>query len=64
VKSELNGEYVITNPAMIDPKLRIVLAVAGSCGEMFAKRLPSTPRATTKEITTGIQATRSYLDQI
>lgn len=60
MKSELNGEYVITKPAIVDAKLRITDAVAGSDAGGLVKCFPPTPRATTNTTSTGSQARRSY----
>jgi hypothetical protein len=54
---------VSTNPAITAEKDRIVGAVAGSTGTIFLKFLPPRPTAIKKMITTGIHATRSYLEE-
>ena len=63
VKSELSGEYVMTKPAIVDANDRMATAEAGSADSTLVIFLPPTPRATTKTITTGIHATRSYHDR-
>ena len=61
VKSELIGEYVMTNPAIEDAKDNIAIALAGSAGGGFQRCLPPRPSATTYTTRTGIHASRSYL---
>ncbi|KAG6839882.1 hypothetical protein C0991_010847, partial [Blastosporella zonata] len=61
ITKEISGEYVTTKPANDDAKLRTARAVAGSAGGGLDKCLPPMPRATTKDRTTGIQASFSYL---
>lgn len=50
----------MTNPAIVEAKLKIVAAVAGSAGGGLVRCFPPTPRAMIKMIKTGIQARRSY----
>lgn len=48
-------------PEIVDAKVSIVDAVAGSAGGGCARCLPPTPRAVTNATMTGIQASLSYL---
>ena len=60
-KSDASGEYVITNPATVEAKERIVGAVAGIVGGGFMRCFPPTPKATTYTMSTGTHARPSYL---
>lgn len=51
----------MTKPAIVDAKVSIADAVAGSAGGGLTRCFPPTPRAMTKVIRTGIHASRSYL---
>lgn len=51
---------MITKPAIVAPKLRMALAVAGAAGGGLARCLPPTPSAMIKMMRTGTHATRSY----
>jgi hypothetical protein len=62
VKSELRGDHDNTKPAIVDAKLKTATGVAGTSGGGIDRCFPPTPKATIKVITTGIQATFSYLD--
>lgn len=55
---------MITNPANVDPKVKIMGAAAGSTGSTFCICFPPSPRATRNTIKTGIQASRSYLQRL
>lgn len=59
VKSEPRGVQVIVKPASIDVKLEICGAAPGS-KVLSPRYFPLTPNITTKEMSTGSQATRSY----
>ena len=62
MKSEESGAYVMTNPAMVEAKDKIVGASAGSAGGGLMRCLPPMPSATTYTTRTGIHARRSYLE--
>jgi hypothetical protein len=62
VKSELRGDHDTINPASVDAKLKTDTGLAGTSGGGLDRCFPPTPKATMKVITTGIQATFSYLD--
>lgn len=51
----------MTKLAIVDPKVRMAAAEAGSEGGGLMRCLPPTPRATRKTTRTGIQAIFSYL---
>ena len=63
VKSELRGEYVMTNPAIVAAKDNTAAAVAGSAAGTLLRCFPPTPKATTKATMTGIQDIRSYQER-